>query len=183
MRKFIVSSILIVLVAAGWPKRSQADGDSLRCLSIDARIEVSLFVAGCMSPVGFCTQGVIRSRSGWLHGTTEFMAGGLGGDVMGEDSIVTPPSEPASTWSYAGQLDLDTPVGELHLEDVGVFDTDRGTFAETDRVVGGTGLFEGATGDLFMYGHAYEDRTGFSGDVRGEVCVPRRRHERRRHAH
>jgi hypothetical protein len=41
-------------------------------------------------------------------------------------------------------------------------------------VVGGTGVFAGATGDLFSYGHVTPAGDGFEGPVRGEVCVPRR---------
>ncbi|MEK7705839.1 MAG: hypothetical protein AAB426_12835 [Myxococcota bacterium] len=93
---------------------------------------------------------------------------------MGEASIVTPPAEPGSTWSYSGALDLTTRFGVLSFTDVGVFDTAGGTFSEIDRVRAGSGIYEGATGTLFMFGHAYADGSGFEGDVRGEICVPHR---------
>lgn len=177
-QRFLFCAALGVLV---FPTESTADGstggavrvgDEL-CLPIDGRIDVSFVVGACDSIVGLCTEGRIRSRRSFLSGTTRFRANGLGGGVVGEPSIVFPPVEPATTWSYAGEIVITTAVGELYTEDVGVFDTARGTFTEMNRVVGGTGLLADARGDLFMSGHSYPDGSGFSGEVSGQVCVPR----------
>ena len=157
--------------ADGSSSGAWVDGDRL-CLPAHGRIDVSFVTAGCDSVVGLCTEG--RVRRSMLSGDTRFRANGLGGGVVGEPSIVFPPAEPPTTWSYAGELTITTGVGELHLEDVGVFDTVGGTFTEMNRVVGGTGLFAEASGDLFISGHTYEDASGFSGDISGRVCVPRR---------
>src|SRR5688500_1377146 len=145
-----------------------------RCVDVRASIEVRFTTDGCTSPVGMCTAGEVRSRGGVLVGRSSFQATGLGGGVVGEASIVTPPAEPASTWSYSGELAIAGPLGTLELEDVGVFDTARGTFTEMNRVMGGTGIWRDATGDLFIYGHAHDDFGGFDGTIRGQVCIPRR---------
>jgi hypothetical protein len=165
--------VLPAATAADGSRHGWRTGDEL-CLPIDARIDVTFVTEGCDSVVGMCTEGRVSSRRSFLAGTTRFRATGLGGGVVGEASIVFPPAEPASTWSYSGELVITTAVGELHTEDVGVFDTVRGTFTEMNRVVSGTGLLRDARGDLFMSGYSHADGSGFSGDVSGTVCVPRR---------
>lgn len=144
-----------------------------RCFDVFASIDARFATSGCTSPVGLCTAGTL---SGFPGGTTRFVALGIGGAPVGEASIVTPPAEPGTTWSYRGDLVYSTPVGDLVLEDVGVLDTVRGTYTEMQRVVSGTGSFDGASGDLFSYGHTTPAGDGFLGAVRGTVCVPRHRH-------
>ncbi len=145
------------------------------CFRVHARIHALFSTAGCASPVGLCTAGTL---TGFPGGTTRFVALGLGGGAVGEASIVTPPAEPGTTWSYRGDLVYSTPLGDVMLEDVGVLDTVGGTYTELQRVVSGTGSFEGATGDVFSYGHTTPAGDGFDGAVRGEICVPRRGHHR-----
>jgi hypothetical protein len=153
--------------------RVTAQDPSERCYRVHAQIHALFSTAGCASPVGLCTAGTLR---GFPGGTTRFEALGLGGAPVGEASIVTPAAEPGTTWSYRGNLVYATPIGEVRLEDVGVLDTIAGTFSELQRVVGGTGAFENATGDVFSYGHTTAAGDGFDGAVRGEICVPRRHH-------
>ena len=156
---------------SGWHRRGPS---GTRCFDTRATISVRFVADGCTSVVGMCTAGEVRSRGGILSGDSSFQATGLGGGVVGEESIVFPPAEPATTWSYSGQLEIDGALGTLELEDVGVFDTARGTFTEMNRVMGGTGIWRDATGDLFIYGHAHDDFGGFDGTIRGQICVPRR---------
>jgi len=156
--------------ASPWPRGPHG----ARCFDTRATISVRFVTEGCTSVVGMCIAGRIRSRHGILSGTTAFQATGLGGGVVGEPSIVFPPAEPPTTWSYSGQLAVTGPLGTLDLEDVGVFDTARGTFTEMNRVMGGTGVWRDATGDLFIYGHAHDDFGGFDGTIRGQICLPRR---------
>jgi len=145
------------------------------CFDVRATISVRFATDACDSVVGLCTRGTVRSRgAGFLRGTTRFRATGLGGGVVGEASIVTPPAEPPTTWAYSGELSIATALGTLELEDAGVFDTARGTFTELNRAVGGTGVFRGATGDLFIFGYAHDDFGGFDGTIRGDLCVSRR---------
>jgi hypothetical protein len=150
-----------------------AQEDDTDCFRVHATIASTITASGCTSPVGLCTAGTL---AGFPGGTTRFTALGLGGAPVGEGSIVTPPAEPGTTWSYRGDLVYTTPVGEIRLEDVGVLDTVRGAYSELQRVVGGTGHFAGATGELFSYGHTTPTGDGFGGAVRGSVCVPSTHH-------
>lgn len=165
-----MSGILVVLALT--PGAVAQDADQ-HCFRLHASIDARFSSSGCTSPVGLCTAGTL---AGFPGGTTRFVALGIGGAAVGEASIVTPPAEPGTTWSYRGDLVYTTPVGELRLEDVGVLDTVRGTYTEMQRVMSGTGSFDGATGDLFSYGHTTPAGDGFIGAVRGTVCVPRHEH-------
>lgn len=140
------------------------------CFPVLGRIQVAISAENCTSPVGLCTAGTFRS--GYVSGTTRYRATGLGGAPVGEASIVTPPSEPGTTWSYAGELTISTRLGDLVLSDVGVLDTVSGTFTEINRPVSGTGALEGVTGQLFMSGNVTGGGTGFDGQVTGRLCVP-----------
>ena len=139
------------------------------CWTVRAEMSATFVAEGCDSVVGMCTAGTVQGPL--LSGDTWFSATGLGGGVMGEPSIVTPPAEPPSTWAYAGTLVIDTALGSLTLSDVGVFDTYGGGFSEVDRVVDGSGFYAGAEGTLFIYGVGYEDGTGFDSSIRGHLCV------------
>jgi len=143
-----------------------------RCFSVRAPIATEVTTEDCNSVVQLCTRGYVSAGSGFLVGTTRFEGTGLGGGAVGEDSIVSPPAEPTTTWSYAGHLSVQTPVGRLDLDDIGVCNTARGTFAGTERVVGGTGLSTGATGDLFTFGLASAAGSRFDGTIEGKICIP-----------
>ncbi len=145
--------------------------DSQYCRTISATLSASFYEEGCTSPVGLCTAGDLMRPNGQVVGSTDYVASGIGGGIVGDDSIVTPPVEPGTTWSYAGLLTLSTAVGDLMSTDVGVFDTAGGAFTEFNRVTGGTGIFAGATGTFYINGFSFPDGTGFDADITGEVCV------------
>jgi hypothetical protein len=161
---------LSALVAA--PAVASRD-DGPVCFPIRATISTTFTAEGCTSPVGLCTNGVVRSSFGPFSGTSHFEASGLGGEPMGEQSIVSPPAEPATTWSYSGVLTLETRVGTVTFRDIGVLDTAQGTFTELNRPVSGTGTFDGVTGNVFIAGYVKDDASGFDGQITGELCVPR----------
>jgi hypothetical protein len=152
--------------ASGW--HGHDDGEA--CFPLLGNLRVTFVAQGCTSPVGMCTTGVYRSA--FVSGTTSFRATGIGGLPVGETSIVTPPAEPNTTWSYSGELTITTRVGTLVFADVGVLDTVAGTFTELNRPVSGTGTFEGMTGRAFVSGTVTEDGNGFDGTVTGRICVP-----------
>jgi hypothetical protein len=143
------------------------------CFPIRANITTEFTADGCSSPVGLCTKGFLRSSFGFFSGRTHFEASGLGGEPVGEASIVTPPAEPSSTWAYSGVLTVHTRVGMITFTDVGVLDSAQGIFTELQRPVSGTHTFEGVTGALFVSGHLTEDGNGFDGNITGELCIPR----------
>jgi len=171
MKAALVAMALAVSSVAAAHGRAPAAGQW--CFEVKGTIAVSFTAPGsCDSPFGMCTAGVTTGNHGFLDGTTAFSALGLGGGVIGEPSIVYPPVEPASTWTYRGTLVLSTKLGDLVTTDVGVLDTVGGVFTELVRVQSGTGLYVGATGTLYMFGTTYADGSGFGGDVRGQLCLP-----------
>lgn len=144
--------------------RTAAAEESGICIPVRAEIQSTFFAEGCESPVGLCTTGEI-TQGGILNGTTEFTA------LSVAPAAGMPGVEPDTTLSYAGLLRITTKHGMLLIRDVGVFDTARGVFSELDRITEGTERFFGATGTLFIYGPANADGSGFTGSIRGEVCL------------
>src|SRR5688572_2493527 len=124
--RFVLIGALAIAMAIGVVPAGAQDGSGPRCIPVHATISARISAEGCTSPVGMCTRGTLR---GFPGGTTAFTALGFGGAPVGEDSIVFPPAEPGSTWSYRGDLTYTTPVGAIHMEDVGVLDTVRGAFS------------------------------------------------------
>jgi len=131
------------------------------CKNITTVLDGSTF--NCAeSPVGFCSEGVITS--GILKGTKLAVYQGLA-PFAGMPGV-----EPETVFSYSGPATFSTKSGELWLDQVGVLDLGRGTFTELQRVVGGTGKFTNANGELFVSG-MYLDATAWTSDVTGFVCL------------
>lgn len=160
----------LLLLVSTTANAEASDGEL--CVPVYAEMSATFFSANCTSPVGMCTAGNITTPTGTVIGVASYTAQGIGGGAVGEASVVTPPVEPATTWTYAGELVVSTWLGELTFSDVGIFDTAGGAFTEFDRLTSGTGLFEGASGTLFINGFGFEDGTGFASDIRGTICIP-----------
>ena len=163
----MIRNMLFVLTASCLVASTVEAGN--KCKNIRAKIDTTLLAPeSCTdSPVALCTQGKI-THSWLLRGTTSFNALDL--SPSAGLTTFTPPVEPASTLSYGGELVITTRFGTLTISDVGVFDTALGIFSEVDRITSGTGIFEGSTGNLFIFGDVKEDGSGFTGDIRGEIC-------------
>jgi hypothetical protein len=140
-------------------------GADSRChqLDDDAGIRASVTTEGCTSPVGLCTAGVFKGDP-LLRGTTALVADGL------VPAAGMPFVEAATTLSYSALLTITTRRGSLTTRDTGIFDTAAGLFASRDIVVGGTGIFEGATGHIFYTGTGV---TAFDAHATGEICLAR----------
>jgi hypothetical protein len=123
----------------------------------------SVVAEGCTSPVGLCTAGVFEGDH-LLRGSTSFVADGLA------PAAGLPGSEAPTTLSYSGLLTITTRQGTLTTRDTGIFDTAAGIFASRDIVVGGTGIFAGATGHVFFHGTG---TTTFDSVASGEICLAR----------
>ena len=108
-------------------------------------------------------------KLGFLKGTTKFT-----GDPSSLSPITDtnlPPVEPL-TFSYSGDLEITTHDGTLATRSVGVFEgVPFGVGTQFDRVIGGTGLFNGASGFLFFIFEADSTGEAFVSSVSGEVCV------------
>lgn len=148
-------ALALLAAAALYPQSARASDEDDACTSVDAPIATFFFVDGCTSPVGLCTRGSIAS--GPLQGTTRFEVLTLG------------PGPIPNTLVYTGALTITTPTGTVNIRDRGVLDENTGQFFEFDRIVGGTGAFEHASGLLTSQGLALPQ--GFSGTIAGAVCV------------
>jgi hypothetical protein len=113
----------------------------------------------------FTTAGTIR---GDLRGTTSFT-----GDASSLTPISGPSSPPLnSTFSYTGDLIITTRKGTLTTRSIGVFElVPFGVGTQFDRVISGTGKFQGATGLLYFNFTANSDLSGFTSSVAGELCL------------
>lgn len=141
------------------------------CWDVKGSLQASFTAEGCTSVLDMCTQGTL-STSGFLQGATYYTADGAGGGLVGEPSIVWPAVEAASTWAYAGELVVTSSLGTVTFHDVGLLDTANGGVTEIDRAVDGSGLYQGVSGTLFMFGFTYPDGSGFEVDVEGRLCLP-----------
>jgi hypothetical protein len=126
-------------------------------------ITSSVVAEGCTSPVGLCTAGAFDGDH-LLRGRTSFVADGLA------PAAGLPGSEAPTTLSYSGLLTITTREGTLTTRDTGIFDTAAGLFTSRDIVVGGTGIFAGATGHIFFHGTG---TTTFDSVASGEICLAR----------
>jgi hypothetical protein len=113
----------------------------------------------------FSTTGTIR---GTLKGTTQFT-----GDSTSLTPVLgtfVPPLNP--TLSYTGTLVITTRKGTLTTRSVGVFENvPFGVGTQFDRVVAGTGRFQGATGVFYFTFKANGDLSDFTSSVTGELCL------------
>jgi hypothetical protein len=142
-------------------KEASADQRCHR-ISSHAGIRSSAFTEGCPSAIGLCTAGVFEGDR-LLRGTTLFV-----GDAA-VPSAGMPDFEPPSTLSYTGRITITTRFGTLTTRDTGIFDTaGTGLFASRDLVIGGTGIFAGASGTIFFTGTGV---TTFDADASGEICL------------
>jgi hypothetical protein len=156
-----------VIVCAIHVTPAVAEDDGGRCKQVRARFMNTIVTEDCTSPVGLCTAGVLTG-SRLLNGPNTFTAFGLA------PSAGLPGIVPETTVSFAGERVMRTERGTLTLSAVGVFDTAptaMGEFDELETVIGGTGRFAGATGTLHLFGRATADRSGFVGNIRGELCL------------
>ena len=133
------------------------------CKVINTKLDGASFLCG-NSPVGLCSNGTITS--GILKGSKE--------------AVYTAAAPTAGLWtelpsvfSYSADAVFTTERGELHLNQLGVIDTERRVFTEVNRVVGGTGRFHEASGDLYISGTVTSSglETDFESKVTGRVCL------------
>lgn len=133
------------------------------CKVIKTRLDGSSFLCGD-SPVGLCSEGSL--------------AGGL---IKGTKlAVYTAAAPSAGLWtelptstSYTADAVFTAKDGELHLNQLGVIDAERQIFTEINRIVGGTGRFYQASGDLFISGsvNSPDIVTEFRSEVTGTVCL------------
>jgi hypothetical protein len=139
---------------------SQAGGSG--SIPINATID-GMTVPDEDSPIGVGATG--RVKSGPLKGSKEaiYLAASLSAGMPG--------AEPPTVFSYSGVQTFHTPTGDLEMTVLGVSDMNRLTFTELCRITGGTGRFQGATGDLYIFGGYEPDGIAFQGKISGRIVI------------
>ena len=109
------------------------------------------------------TSGIITSDSKRLNGTT-----------LSVITSVFTPTPDSTTYSFTDDLTIESSEtkGILKTHNVGIFDKATGLFTAINRIdpKGGEGIFEGATGFLYINGRTYDGGETFYAEVTGEVC-------------
>lgn len=102
--------------------------------------------------------------------------GRLTGGIQGTDNFTllslsdTHPSTP-SVRHFIGKSLIETKTGDISTIVSGAFDLDTGRFSDLFTIVAGTGTWDGATGQLHLFGtFDFASGTG-SSDYRGEICT------------
>lgn len=133
------------------------------CKVIRTTLEGSSFLCG-ESPVGLCSDGIIAGSI--LKGTkiAVYTAGAPTAGLW---------TEGPSVLSYTADAIFTTGHGDLYLSQLGVMDIARKVYTEVNRVVGGTGRFHQAQGDLFISGRMTTSdlATEFDGEITGTLCL------------
>ena len=165
-KRAVVSACLFaafgVATALGQDVSTNAD-DKGKCKDVKASGTTVLVTADCRSPVGLCAAGAFAGNE-LIRGTTF-------ATILGTaPSLGLPGLEPSSTLSISGERTITTSEGSLSLRFITAFDTARGEAAEINRVTGGTGKFEGATGTLFV---TATGTTSFALQLTGRICTTR----------
>jgi hypothetical protein len=139
---------------------SAKPGPKPKCFKVSGTLTSALSSGPCASAVGICTTGEFKG-DGLLKGRTTFVADSL------QPAAAT---EAPTTLVYSGLLTIQTKHGTLTTRDTGILDTANGLIGARDVVVGGTGIFAGATGYLLFQGTG---TSTFVNEASGEVCLRR----------
>jgi hypothetical protein len=148
----IVATGLALVVMTG------AASAAPECRQVRGKFTLAPFAAPeCTSPVGLCANG---SYTGDLRGSSVF---------VGSSLIPTADTPTTAVVLLTGDNSITTRGGTLQTKDAIVLrTTGAGEFAEVDTVVGGTGEWAGASGQLI--GSGTFTAAGGQGEYHGEVC-------------
>ena len=176
MVKRIFGAVVLVVVglfgtAAGARQSAVAfstdhEDGSLKCQSVRGTLVELRSTTECRPGHAVCFLGELEANHGF-RGTTYF---------RGEQGAVFPPSAPTFR-SYVGSFDYITARGTLSMREFGLTDPpdpnnpESGVVNAYQRVVSGTGRFEGATGYMFVSGFNRNQR--IETIVNGRICTPR----------
>lgn len=127
---------------------------------------------GCRPLAGKLDETQVEASDG------EFRAQGrLVGGIQGTDNFsmrvsdLSDPIDGTTVSHFVGRSLIETRTGDIDMLVAGAFDTVSGRFSDLLTVVGGTGEWEGGTGQLHLFGmFDFASGTGRS-DYRGEICT------------
>jgi hypothetical protein len=130
-----------------------------RCKKVHSHLILEATAPTCGSAIDLCAKATVR---GTLRADTEFIGTSF------QPTIDTPTS---AVVVLTGDNTFHTRGGDFYTKDAIVLSTiGAGEFAEVDTVVGGTGIWAGATGTLTATG-TFANGIG-EGVIQGEICVP-----------
>lgn len=154
-RAALAIAALAATTTVGLDAGAVASGDA-RCRPVAGKLDEAQVDA---PPGVFAAEGRL---TGGIHGTDRF--------TMRFEDLSDP--IPGTTVShFVGRSVITTRTGEIDTIVVGAFDTQSGRFSDLFTIVGGTGKWAGATGQLHLFGvFDLASGTGTS-DYRGEVCT------------
>lgn len=133
------------------------------CKAIHADLVEVRTTEGCNPGLTFCYLGEVNGNHG-LRGVSHFKADGGG---------VAPPTASPGFTPYSGPFQYRTAAGTLDVRETGLTNLSTGlpqsgAVTAYQQVVGGTGIFAGATGFLFVNGRGANDVIQTT--VAGEIC-------------
>jgi hypothetical protein len=155
----------LVLAAGVLPLALFASGSdaAVTCQSVRGSYVEHQVTTGCTSPVGFC---ITATYGGSLRGTLDGRATTISPNV---DTATTGVLMFTTDSSFEGAFRART--GTLAVKNAGAFrTTGAGSIVDLQTIVGGTGGFAGATGELRASG-TFVNGAGES-DYEGQVCLP-----------
>jgi hypothetical protein len=161
MKAYFLSTVILTFSS------SIAIAQTPACRSFEAIIPLQMFKDGCTSEIGLCTVGTVTSSEAALNGAAwKFTA-----HALAESAGL--PSLPKTMQSYTGTvLVTGKEGGTFTTTNAGMFDSEAGTFAQLDKVTGGTGRFaDSANRWIFLSGTPRQGGGGFDSRARGEVCI------------
>jgi len=154
IRKNASASLFVLILTvstAAWARPN--------CLPVFSRVDLAAGAPTCGSAIGLCAGGT-------LQGTLQAHS-----DFIGTSFVSTLDTGATGVVVLTGDNTIHTKDGDLLTKDAIVLaTTGDGEFAEVDTVVGGTGLYEGASGKFTATG-TFANGAGF-GVLVGEVCWP-----------
>ncbi len=150
--------VLVVLIAAGGA--GVAGAGKGNCQKVSGQVTMGTVLSGtCTSPLGMCSQGTSR---GGIKGPVTFSA---------TEYLISADTPATGVVFLTGDAVFETRGGTLMTKDaITVAMGGGGEYAEVDTIVGGTGIYAGATGSLTASGTRTE--AGTAGVYTGEICVP-----------
>ena len=160
----VMTAVIVGLFAI--PASAQDTLSSQPCKAVHADLVEVPATVGCKPEHTSCFLGEVDGNHG-LRGTTYF---------RGEQGALFPPLAPTFR-SYVGNFEYTTPSGMLIMREMGLTEPpdpnnpESGVVNAFQRIVAGTGEFEGATGYLFVSGFNRNQR--IVTQVHGEICRPR----------